>query len=176
MPSAPLRSVLTGIALNAFSDVSRSRPADRLEQTHAKGASFDPYADRGHGDVSATNLRLDRPGAAGDACAVDHRGTTGQCRLIEWADRPQDLTQHLPRPDDLPPDFESPRPISVTFRGALEMLNVPIKGAAMLEYYRLRGARGDFTAFADSSGTWGFNPRPCARGDERCGETASRLG
>src|SRR5271169_2729269 len=34
---------------------------------------------------------------------------------IEWADRPEDLTQHLPRPDDLPPDFESPRPISVTF-------------------------------------------------------------
>ena len=34
---------------------------------------------------------------------------------IEWADRPQDLTQHLPRPDDLPPDFEPPRPISVTF-------------------------------------------------------------
>src|SRR6202022_10499 len=34
---------------------------------------------------------------------------------IEWADRPEDLMQHLPRPDDLPPDFESPRPISVTF-------------------------------------------------------------
>jgi len=34
---------------------------------------------------------------------------------IEWADRPEDLTQHLPRPGDLPPDFESPRPISVTF-------------------------------------------------------------
>jgi predicted phage terminase large subunit-like protein len=34
---------------------------------------------------------------------------------IEWADRPEDLTQHLPRPDDLPPDFEPPQPISVTF-------------------------------------------------------------
>src|SRR5580700_2228254 len=43
--------------------------------------SLDPYADRGHGDVSATNLRLDRPGAAGGACAVDHRRTTCQCRL-----------------------------------------------------------------------------------------------
>src|ERR1700737_2074416 len=43
--------------------------------------SLDPYADRGHGDVSATNLRLDCPGAAGGACAVDHRRTTCQCRL-----------------------------------------------------------------------------------------------
>ncbi len=31
--------------------------------------SLDPYANRGHGDVSATNLRLDCPGAAGGACA-----------------------------------------------------------------------------------------------------------
>src|ERR1700741_2991807 len=44
--------------------------------------SLDPYADRGHGDVSATNLRLDRPGAAGGACAVDHRGTA--CRWAAW--------------------------------------------------------------------------------------------
>src|SRR2546421_11048305 len=29
--------------------------------------SLGPYADRGHGDVSATNLRLDRPGAASGA-------------------------------------------------------------------------------------------------------------
>ena len=43
--------------------------------------SLDPNADRGHGDVSATNLRLDRPGIAGGACAVDHRGTTCRCRL-----------------------------------------------------------------------------------------------
>jgi hypothetical protein len=34
---------------------------------------------------------------------------------IEWADRPEDLMQHLPRLEDLPPGFELPRPISVTF-------------------------------------------------------------
>jgi predicted phage terminase large subunit-like protein len=34
---------------------------------------------------------------------------------IVWADRPEDLLQHLPRPEDLPPGFELPRPISVTF-------------------------------------------------------------
>src|SRR6516164_6124027 len=59
--------------------------------------SLDPYADRGHGDVSATNLRLDRPGVASGASAVDHRGTTCRCRLgrdlflvdcLCWADRP----------------------------------------------------------------------------------------
>jgi len=34
---------------------------------------------------------------------------------IEWADRPEELLQHLPRPEELPPGFELPRPISVTF-------------------------------------------------------------
>src|SRR6201998_3066595 len=34
---------------------------------------------------------------------------------IEWADWPEDLMQQLPRPQDLPPGFEIPRPISVTF-------------------------------------------------------------
>ena len=34
---------------------------------------------------------------------------------IEWADRPEDLMQQLPRAEDLPPGFELPRPISVTF-------------------------------------------------------------
>jgi hypothetical protein len=34
---------------------------------------------------------------------------------IEWADWPEDLMQHLPRLEDLPPGFELPRPISVTF-------------------------------------------------------------
>ena len=34
---------------------------------------------------------------------------------IEWADRPEDLMQYLPRAKDLPPGFEVPRPISVTF-------------------------------------------------------------
>ena len=34
---------------------------------------------------------------------------------IEWADRPEELMQHLPRPEELPPGCELPRPISVTF-------------------------------------------------------------
>jgi predicted phage terminase large subunit-like protein len=34
---------------------------------------------------------------------------------IEWADRPEDLMQYLPRLEDLPPGVEAPRPISVTF-------------------------------------------------------------
>ena len=34
---------------------------------------------------------------------------------IIWADRPEDLIQHLPRPQDLSPGVELPEPISVTF-------------------------------------------------------------
>src|SRR6516225_9150776 len=34
---------------------------------------------------------------------------------IVWADRPEDLLQYLPQPEDLPPGFDPPRPISVTF-------------------------------------------------------------
>src|SRR6266404_1015894 len=34
---------------------------------------------------------------------------------IVWADRPEDLIQHLPPPKDLPPGIDPPRPISVTF-------------------------------------------------------------
>src|SRR6201987_523979 len=34
---------------------------------------------------------------------------------IEWADRPEELTQNHPRAADLPPGIEPPRPISVTF-------------------------------------------------------------
>src|SRR6201984_560717 len=34
---------------------------------------------------------------------------------IAWADRPDDLMQHLPAPEDLPPGVDPPRPISVTF-------------------------------------------------------------
>jgi len=34
---------------------------------------------------------------------------------IVWADRPEDLVQHLPRPETLPPGVDPPRPISVTF-------------------------------------------------------------
>src|ERR1700758_2906552 len=34
---------------------------------------------------------------------------------IEWADRPEELMQQLPRPQDLPPGIELPRPISGAF-------------------------------------------------------------
>ena len=34
---------------------------------------------------------------------------------IVWADRPQDLIEHLPLPQALPPGVDPPRPISVTF-------------------------------------------------------------
>jgi hypothetical protein len=34
---------------------------------------------------------------------------------IVWADRPEDLAQYLPRPEDLPPGVEPPRPVSVAF-------------------------------------------------------------
>src|SRR2546421_1540573 len=34
---------------------------------------------------------------------------------IAWADRPEDLVQHLPPPETLPPGVDPPRPISVTF-------------------------------------------------------------
>jgi hypothetical protein len=34
---------------------------------------------------------------------------------IEWADRPEDLMQHLSPMEDLPSGFDAPRPISVTF-------------------------------------------------------------
>jgi terminase large subunit-like protein len=34
---------------------------------------------------------------------------------IVWADRPEDLRQYLPRSEDLPPGFDLPQPISVTF-------------------------------------------------------------
>jgi hypothetical protein len=34
---------------------------------------------------------------------------------IVWADRPENLIKHLPRPEELPRDVDPPRPISVTF-------------------------------------------------------------
>jgi predicted phage terminase large subunit-like protein len=34
---------------------------------------------------------------------------------IVWADRAEDLMQYMPRPEDLPPGVDPPRPISVTF-------------------------------------------------------------
>ena len=34
---------------------------------------------------------------------------------IVWADRPEDLLQYMPRPQDLPPGVDPPQPISVSF-------------------------------------------------------------
>jgi len=51
-----------------------------------------------------------------------------------WADRPDELVQYLPQPEDLPPSIEPPRPISVTFIPAT-VFNNPILLRANPEYY-----------------------------------------
>jgi predicted phage terminase large subunit-like protein len=51
-----------------------------------------------------------------------------------WADRPEELVQYLPQPEDLPPSIEPPRPISVTFIPAT-VFNNPILLRANPEYY-----------------------------------------
>src|SRR5205823_4511232 len=51
-----------------------------------------------------------------------------------WADRPEELVQYLPQPEDLPPSIEPPRPISVTFIPATAFNN-PILLRANPEYY-----------------------------------------
>jgi hypothetical protein len=51
-----------------------------------------------------------------------------------WADRPEELTQYLPQPKDLPPSIEPPRPISVTFIPATVFDN-PILLRANPDYY-----------------------------------------
>jgi predicted phage terminase large subunit-like protein len=51
-----------------------------------------------------------------------------------WADRPEELVQYLPQPEDLPPSVEPPRPISVTFIPAT-VFNNPILLRANPEYY-----------------------------------------
>src|SRR5712664_3079796 len=62
---------------------------------------------------------------------------------IVWADRPEELMQHLPRPEDLPPCLDPPRPISVTFIPAtvfdnpvLLQVNWKIRPAAGLYFKR----------------------------------------
>ena len=51
-----------------------------------------------------------------------------------WADRPEELVQYLPQPEDLPPSIDPPRPISVTFIPAT-VFNNPILLRANPEYY-----------------------------------------
>src|SRR5215831_7894192 len=51
-----------------------------------------------------------------------------------WADRPEELMQHLPQPEHLPPGIEPPRPISVTFIPATVFDN-PILLRANPDYY-----------------------------------------
>ncbi len=51
-----------------------------------------------------------------------------------WADRPEELVQYLPQPEDLPPSTEPPRPISVTVIPAT-VFNNPILLRGNPEYY-----------------------------------------
>jgi predicted phage terminase large subunit-like protein len=51
-----------------------------------------------------------------------------------WADRPEELVQYLPPPEDLPRGIDPPRPISVTFIPAT-VFNNPILLRANPEYY-----------------------------------------
>ncbi len=70
--------------IEAHRNEIRTQPASArrwLDRSVWRKRSIDAYADRGRVDVSATNLWLDCPGAAGGACAVDHRGTACRCRL-----------------------------------------------------------------------------------------------
>src|SRR5229473_2910261 len=53
---------------------------------------------------------------------------------IVWADRPDDLTQYLPRLEDLPPGVDPPSPISVTFIPATVFDN-PALTRVNPEYY-----------------------------------------
>src|SRR5882672_6546538 len=66
---------------------------------------------------------------------------------IIWADQPEDLVQHLPPPETLPPGVDPPRPISVTFipasvfdNPALLKVN-PVTFTYHLDRNRLRRAR-----------------------------------
>src|ERR1700732_2364950 len=51
-----------------------------------------------------------------------------------WADRPEELVQYLPPPEDLPLGIDPPRPISVTFIPPT-VFNTPILLRANPEYY-----------------------------------------
>jgi len=74
---------------------------------------------------------------------------------IEWADRPEDFMQHLPGIEALPPGFDSPRPISVTFipasvfdNPALLQVNPEyvswLRSLPLLECERLAPSRREF--------------------------------
>jgi predicted phage terminase large subunit-like protein len=76
---------------------------------------------------------------------------------IEWADRPEDLMQHLPRPEDLPPGIELPRPISVTFIPATVFDN-PILLRVNPEYYAWLSSLPLLERERLLSGNWKIRP------------------
>jgi hypothetical protein len=84
---------------------------------------------------------------------------------IVWADRPEDLMQYLPRPEDLPPDVNLPRPISVTFIPATvfdnpALLQVNPKYFAWLCHCRSSSASGYWAEIGRS----GRPPGPISSG------------
>jgi hypothetical protein len=59
-------------------------------------------------------IQSDRPG---DGFPISERAGVLRYYLrvsddIVWADRPEDLRRYMPRPEDLPPGVDPPRPIS----------------------------------------------------------------
>jgi hypothetical protein len=59
-------------------------------------------------------IQSDRPG---DGFPISERAGVLRYYLrvsddIVWADRPEDLRRYMPRPEDLPPGLDPPRPIS----------------------------------------------------------------
>src|ERR1700738_1834540 len=58
---------------------------------------------------------------------------------LVWADKPEELMRDLPRPEDLPPGIDPPRPISVTFIGVVSRYSrAGDAGAITMEVFRRR--------------------------------------
>ena len=68
---------------------------------------------------------------------------------IIWADRPEELMQDLPRPEDLPPGIDPLRPISVTFIRATVFDNPVLLRNISLGCFRCR--------CSSASGCWAGN-------------------
>jgi predicted phage terminase large subunit-like protein len=76
-----------------------------------------------------------------------------------WADRPEELVQYLPQPEDLPPSIEPPRPISVTFIPAT-VFNNPILLRANPEYYAWLLSLPTLERERLLGGNWKIRPAP----------------
>ena len=72
-----------------------------------------------------------------------------------WANRPEELMQHLPRPRELPPGFELARPISDTFIPA-KVFDNP---ALTLRIFRAEATAQWQDAVAASASRWPYRPR-----------------